>query len=80
METYKYKFYFEVKPLLKYLVAPLDIFSDEDVENMYSSELDDFANRTNEHRFDIATTLTDSEVQDLVKSIVMKTIAEYVTF
>lgn len=80
METYKYKFYFEVKPLLKCLIEPLDFFSDNDIEDLDSNELDDFVNRINEHRFEITARLTDSEVQDLVKSIVTKTITEYVDF
>ena len=78
METYNYKFYFEVKPLLKCLVEPLDFFSERDIEDVDSIELNDFVNRIKERRFEMTTTLTDSEVQNLVKSIVMKTIAEYV--
>jgi hypothetical protein len=80
METYNYKFYFEVKPLLEYLIEPLDFFSEEDVDDVDSIELNDFVNRIKERRFEITTTLTDSEVQDLVKSIVTKTISEYVDF
>ena len=80
METYNYKFYFEVKPLLKCLAEPLDFFSDDDIEDVDSNELDDFVNRINENRFEITARLTDSEVQDLVKSIVTKTITEYADF